>query len=415
MLLLYRLIFIAAFILGSPFLLIKAMAGHHGIKERLGFVPVRKSSNKLYWFHAASVGELKILSLLIPKITKDNNDIEIAVSTTTITGRNTAEKMFGDSAIIFIHPIELKSAINRMLERIRPERLIIAETELWPLSLSCAIGKNIDLYLINGRMSRRSSRLYKMIGKVIKPLLSRFKNVMVQTSDDEDRFRKLGASVVNVVGNIKYDQVLDNGEIKPISVMFESGGYLTFVAGSVRKGEDDILSNAIVTSFSENLPYRFILVPRHMKDVERLRANLTSRSISYSLWSEYNEDPIKDRTVLVVNTMGDLLGFYGIADIAFVGGSLVPIGGHDPVEPASLSKAVIFGPHMENAAEAAEALLKSGGANKVQNSDDIVKFLRSVGDKRDLLKEYGRLCREAVLSLTGATQKTVDILMKDYK
>jgi 3-deoxy-D-manno-octulosonic-acid transferase len=305
---LYRLIFILSIIFGAPFLLIKAMAGRHGIKERLGFVRARKSSGRLFWFHAASVGELKILSLVIPKIVQGHKGVEIAVSTTTITGRKMAEKLFGEFALVFIHPIELKSAVNRTLSRIKPERLIIAETELWPLCLSCALEKEIELYLINGRMSARSFRLYTIIRKIIRPLLSRFRNIMVQTADDADRFKKLGASVVSIVGNIKYDQVLDNKEINPPGIKFEPDDGLIFVAGSVRKGEDQILLDAIVASFAENLPYRFILVPRHMKDVGRLCAGLGSKSIKYALWSEYNREALSGRTVLVVNTMGDLPG-----------------------------------------------------------------------------------------------------------
>jgi 3-deoxy-D-manno-octulosonic-acid transferase len=149
-----------------------------------------------------------------------------------------------------------------------------------------------------------------------------------------------------------------------------------------------------------------------MKDVEGLCNKLKEESVEYALWSEYRGEPIHDQTVLVVNTMGELLSFYSISDIAFVGGSLVPIGGHDPVEPASLGKTVIFGPYMDNASEAATALLKSGGAIEVKNADHISDFIEMAGNNRDMLKERGERCKKAIISLSGATEKTIRLLME---
>jgi 3-deoxy-D-manno-octulosonic-acid transferase len=148
MLIIYRILFIIIIILGAPFFLLKALAGRHGIKERMGLIEKRKSTGRLFWFHAASVGELKILALIF-------GDIEFAVSTTTITGRSMAGKIFGDSVLIFLQPIEIKSAIKRTINRIKPERLIMVETELWPLMLTTAIEEGLKTFLINGRMSRK--------------------------------------------------------------------------------------------------------------------------------------------------------------------------------------------------------------------------------------------------------------------
>jgi 3-deoxy-D-manno-octulosonic-acid transferase len=150
-----------------------------------------------------------------------------------------------------------------------------------------------------------------------------------------------------------------------------------------------------------------------MKNVKALCGMLKEKSIEYLLWSEYDGEAVNEKTVLVVNTMGELIGFYNMADIGFVGGSLVPIGGHDPVEPASLGKTVLFGPHMDNASEAAHTLLKSGGALEVKSSDDILNFMATVCKKREVLREYGNICRNAVKSLSGASEKTVQLLMRE--
>lgn len=413
MLSIYRILSLIILTLGSPFFLVKALAGRHGIKERLGFIENRKSSGRLFWFHAASVGELKILALIIPKIKNMAGDIEFAVSTTTVTGRTMAKKLFGESVSVFLQPIEIKSAVKRTIDRIRPERLIVVETELWPLMLTTAIDCGLKAYLINGRMSRKSFRLYRLSRPLFSGALGGFERLMVQTADDAKRFEKLGAGNISVVGNIKYDQALGDTEIRVPRIEFEKPDNIKFVAGSIRKGEDDIFIKSIAASFDKNLPCQFIFVPRHMKDIDGICAKLATASIDSSLWSDYDGKVIGDKTVLIVNTMGELPGFYSMADIAFVGGSLVPIGGHDPVEPASLGKAVIFGPYMENASEAAAALLSSGGANQVRTSDDILNYIQDAGENRIVLKEKGEICKDAIKSLTGASRRTVELLMRE--
>lgn len=162
-----------------------------------------------------------------------------------------------------------------------------------------------------------------------------------------------------------------------------------------------------------SFPVNSFFVPRHMKDVDGICGKMEAVSIDNILWSDYDGQAFDDKTVLIVNTMGELPGFYSIADIAFVGGSLVPIGGHDPVEPASLGKAVVFGPHMENASEAAAALLSSGGAREVKDSDGILDFIQIAAKEKKSLKEKGERCREAIKSLTGASDRTVELLMRE--
>jgi 3-deoxy-D-manno-octulosonic-acid transferase len=233
MLVVYRIIIILIIIIGAPFFLLKALAGHHGIRERLGYINRRNSSGRLFWFHAASVGELKILALILPKIKNIADDIEFAVSTTTITGRTMAGKIFGESVAVFLQPIEIKSAIKRTINRIRPERLIMVETELWPLMLTTANERGLKTYLINGRMSRKSFKPYKFSRMLFSPALSRFEKLMVQTEEDAQRFEKLGAKNITVVGNVKYDQALDEKDISIPRIEFEKPDNIKFVAGSV--------------------------------------------------------------------------------------------------------------------------------------------------------------------------------------
>ena len=413
LLLLYRILFAAALILGSPFLLVKAILGRHGIRERFGHIKKRKSSNRLFWFHAASVGELKIISSIMPEISRQNSDIDFAISTTTASGNKRAEELFGNEAYIFLQPLELSSAINRVIAALNPEKLIIVETEIWPLLVTVAHASGVELYLINARMRENSFKAYRMIKPFTGYVLAKFAHILSQTETDTGRFMALGAEKTKTIGNLKYDQVLGNAESTGSTLNIASEDRVVFVAGSIRKGEYEIFADLIARSRERLLKVGFILVPRHMKDVDHICQVLSGRKVPYLLWSEVTDTDVDFEKVLLVNTMGQLRDFYRIADLAFVGGSLVPIGGHDPVEPAALGKPVIFGPHMDNAGEAAALLLKSQGAQEVTGVKDLFEMLDDSIHNRESLVRKGELCRTAVISMTGASKRTAKILLGD--
>lgn len=413
MLLLYRILFAVGLVLGSPFLLLKAVLGRHGVRERFGYIKRRESSGRLFWFHAASVGELKIISSIMPEITKLNDGIDFAISTTTASGRKRAIELFGSEAHVFLQPLELTSAIRRVLKTLNPEKLIIVETEIWPLLVTVARGSGVAPYLINARMSESSFRAYRTLKPFVRQVLAKFVRILSQTEADADRFKALGANNTETVGNLKYDQVLNDGEPVGSISNLASDDRLIFVAGSIRKGEYEIFADLIERSREKLLKVGFILVPRHMKDIDYVRQTLLGRRISFLLWSDVVNADFDFESVLLVDTMGRLRDFYRIADLAFVGGSLVPIGGHDPLEPAALGKPVIFGPYMDNAGEAAVLLLKSGGAVEVMGVDDLYEIIIESTQKRASLAEKGRLCRKAVVSMTGASKKTAHILLGD--
>ena len=410
MLSIYRILVVLVIVIISPYLLLKAIIGKHGIGERLGFVPERQSSGRLFWFHAASVGELKVLSTVIPEVKKLIPDLEIAVSTTTATGKRRAMELFGDNAIVIYQPLEIASAILRAIENLRPEKLISVETEIWPLWLSLASEMGVELNLINACLSSRSYRLYKLAWPLTRKILGKFSHILAQTKTDSDRFKKLGAKNVEVIGNTKFDQALILSDATKSTLNCKGHDFLTFVAGSVRRGEDIIIAEAISKSLEEKLPIFYILVPRHMKDLDNICGHLSSRQIGYKLWSESRDHGIDPESVLIVNTMGELTSFYKSADLTFVGGSLVPIGGHDPAEPAALGKPVLFGPYMENAQEAASLLIKSGGANVVDDSDELFDALKEAYVNRASLPQKGSRAKEVILSRSCFSKKIAAII-----
>lgn len=415
MLLLYRIVFVLVLIAGSPYLLIRAIWGRHGISERFGFIPKRESSGRLFWFHAASVGELKVLSSIIPEIKRLLPGVEIAVSTTTATGKKRATELFGKEALIFYQPLELNSAILRTLENLRPEKLILVETEIWPLLISTVFDAGVEINLINARMSRKSFRIYSLFWPFISKILARFTHILAQTEDDARRYGSLGATDPRVVGNMKYDQVLANSGGRKSPPKIKDKRNLIFVAGSIRRGEDRIFADIIAQAMEASLPVFFVLVPRHMKDLGELEEHLRSNKVPFRLWTESRKRKIDPGSVLIVNTMGELTDFYKSSDLAFVGGSLVPIGGHDPTEPAALGKPVIFGHYMDNAQAAARLLIECGGAVTVRNGADILRVLYHAVENRAALQERGKRCREAIRSMAGISRKIAGILVENHR
>jgi len=409
LLLLYRAIFFLIVLIGSPYLLIKAIWGKHGISERLGIISARRSIGRLFWFHAASVGELKVLSTVIPELKKILPEVEIAISTTTATGKRRARQLFPD-AFIFLQPLEINSAILRVVENLRPEKLILVETELWPLLINTVADRGVEIFLINARMSARSFKFYRWFRTLVSKTISRITGILAQSQLDADRFAHLGAGRIQVVGNTKFDQVFTESLGKESAITPPANDLLVFVAGSVRKGEDEIFADVIASSLLKKLPVFFALAPRHMKDVGELRGHLNARNIAHSLWTQTGRDGVDFDSVLIVDTMGDLTSFYKSADLAFVGGSIVPIGGHDPAEPAALAVPVLFGPHMENADFAARLLLKRGAASEVRNADDIIRAIENAFKDRQALKERGLRGREAIASAAGVSSKLASII-----
>lgn len=402
-------------ILGSPYLLLKALFGNHGVGERFGYIRTRKTVSPLIWFHAASVGELKNLASLIPAISGIDRNLEFAISTTTITGKRRAIEIFGDKAGVFLQPLELKSAIRRAARRLNPTKLILVETELWPLMIYEISAMKIPIFLVNARMSSDSFRKYRMSRFLFSPLVRKFRMIFAQTEDDEKRFRMLGADHVEVAGNLKYDQALSEEVPVKSRLNIDAAGKLIFVAGSIRKGEDEILADVIIAARELGMNFGFILVPRHMKKLNDVAATLEKKGIEYKLRSKIDRQDISLDCVLLVDTMGELRDFYALADLAFVGGSMVPIGGHDPLEPAAIGKPVVFGPFMENAREAAENLLESGGAATVESREDLIAVLRRALSDPNELKLKGELCRKTILSMAGASEKVARYVVEGTK
>jgi 3-deoxy-D-manno-octulosonic-acid transferase len=409
------------FVVSFPYLLLRAAWGKHGIKERMGFLSKEKlkkiPSKKVIWFHAASVGEIKVLSTIIPQIRKDHPEYALVVSTITKTGRNEAERILKQVEFVFLLPVDLKKFVRRAWDKIKPEALILVETELWPNLIGEAKNRGSLVVMINGRVSYRSFRRYLVVRGLIAQTLSRFDLLCVQSEEYKERLIRLGASPdkIKVTGNLKYDRLLyarqtsDRDQLKRKLGIADK--YLVIIGGSIRTGEEQILLRVFSRLKSKKNNLLFILAPRHLNKLNEVEKTLSGMSLSFIRRSQLDGNIRSDQPdVILLDTMGELSGLYALADVAFVGGSLVPVGGHNLLEPAIYGVPVIFGPYIDHFKEETKILIESGGGIQVKNEEELIlKLSRLIEDKESRLK-LGENAKTAIGKETGVSKRTTDLI-----
>jgi 3-deoxy-D-manno-octulosonic-acid transferase len=417
----YNLLLNLAFILSSPYLLLRAAWGKHGIKERMGFLSPDKqekiSSKKVIWFHAASVGEIKALSPIIPQVRKDHPEYALVVSTITKSGRKEAEKILKEIEFVFLLPIDLKRFVRRALDKIRPEALILVETELWPNLIGEAKKRGCIIAMINGRISRRSFKRYLAVRSLFKQTLSRFDLLCVQSEEHKERLIRLGArpDKIKVTGNLKFDRLLHVSESSSKDQLKKKLGipdkYLVIIGGSIRSGEEQILLRVFVKLKSEKNELIFILAPRHLDKLNEVERILSGMKLSFVRRSKLDGNIRSDQPdVILLDTMGELSGLYALADVAFVGGSLVPVGGHNLLEPAIYGVPVIFGPYTDHFKEEAKILIESGGGIQVKSEEELtLKLSRLIADPEKRVRS-GKSAKTAIWKETGVSKRTTDLI-----
>jgi len=378
-----------------------------GWGQRLGWADFRRAD---YWLHAASVGEVQAALPVLQALRRRHPDADILVTTVTPTGAEKLRSLLGDSVRHSYLPIDLPGAVGRFLSGVRPRAGIIMEVELWPNLLLGAARRGIPLYLANARMSERSVRRYRRLGVLTARVLSAFTAIAAQTAADAERFRRLApAARVTETGNVKFD-VLPPVDLEPrsreIARLAAADRRPVWVAGSTREGEEGLLLDA-----HERLRRRFpdavlILVPRHPERFDGVERLCRERAIGVRRRSAGQPVQAGD-AVLLGDTMGELQAYYAAGRVAFVGGTLVPVGGHNVLEPAAVGRAVVVGPHVENVAAAVEmlrseaALLQVGGAAEL--ADALAGCMAQDG--------HGRLRGERGAALVGANRGSVQRLL----
>jgi 3-deoxy-D-manno-octulosonic-acid transferase len=374
------------------------------------------SSSPTAWFHGVSVGEIHLLRQVIAAFRKRHPDWECVVSTTTDTGFAEAEKRFPDLPVLW-WPFDFSWAVRRALLRVRPSLVVLAEGELWPNFLLTAHAHGIPVAVINGRMSPRSCRRYQRLGHLTRALLSRVQLIAAQTEEYATNYRALGAAAerVSVTGNVKYDGVAtDRGNPRTTELRRLLGltpDSLVWIAGSTQAPEEEIALDIFRRLQSEHPNLHLLLVPRQKERFDEVAALLRGTGVPFVRRSEISGKSAPHHPVILVDTIGELGALWGLADVAFVGGSLDGRrGGQNMIEPAAYGTAVVFGPHVWNFRDTAERLVRAGASIQVQDRAGLETAVRRIlHDTAERLR-LGSAAQELVLTQQGATERTIDLL-----
>ena len=358
-----------------------------------------KSEKPYIWLHCSSVGEINLSDALIKKLLAEREE-DILISIFTDTGYETAQNKYSkEERIKLIYfPLDCKKEIRKILKRIDLKLLILIETEIWPNLISCAKKKG-KIILVNGRISDKSFGRYMKLKRILKNVLDKIDNFYMQTPLDKERIETIGAdsSKVFVTGNLKFDIELQNyseEEKNELKEIIKAEGRKIFVAGSTRTGEDEVILDA----FGHLKDYMLVLVQIHLDRSEKIEDLLIKRKIKFSKYSSCLEGKLEKSEVIIVDKMGVLRKFYSVCDTAFVGGTLVNIGGHSLLEPLFYRKTPIFGKYLQNVKDIADEILKRGIGFKVDSSEDIAVSIGEI--------DNGHVKTEEIEKFFAANQNT---------
>ncbi len=380
------------------------------IKERLGFrLPEKGNQTNSLWLHAVSVGEVLSLQNLILRLKQKHPDWAIYFSTLTNTGMRVAREKLASVDQIFFIPLDFPFIVRKFFNTLQPKLFILAESEFWPILLKEAKRKTKGVLLINGRISHRSFRRYLRFRFLARKILENIDLFLMQTEDDKERLEKMGMHPENVraVSNLKSEielPLLNDGELAQIKKELGiSSKKKIIVAGSTRKGEEIKLLKAFEKARGVRENLSLILAPRHPERFEEVVRTCLNYPFQVKRRTQISAESEWD--ILVLDTLGELAQIYALGDLAFIGGSLVPWGGHNLLEPAFYRKPIFFGPHMKNFSYLSKKFVQSGAARVVFSEEELLEMFLMQNESS--LKEMGDRAKETLDSLQGATEKTI--------
>ena len=387
------------------------------IPERFGFVP-RAPDGVAVWVHAVSVGESLAALPLIRKLLEQHPGA-VLVTTTTPTGSERVRAALGERVLHTYAPYDLPGAVARFLGRVRPARVVVMETELWPNLFAALAQRGVPLVIANARLSPRSFAGYRRVRKFARATLAHCAAIAAQTEADAERFRAIGAEParVRVLGNLKFDLEMPESLVRAGQALRQRWGAArpVWIAASTHEGEEDVVLRAhriLLKRFPDAL---LVLVPRHPQrfdGVARLVEKSALRSLRRSALppAEAAAPPLGELQVLLGDSMGELPMYLGAADVAFIGGSLVEVGGHNVLEPAALGLPVLFGPHMFNFEQARALLLERGAARQVDDVLGLEPALAALLQDAAAREAMGRAGREVMRANRGALQRLLGLI-----
>jgi len=414
-----RIFYSALWYLLLPFLFLRlwlrgrqAPAYRQRWKERMAWGYRPGTLKNSLWVHAVSVGETLAAVPMIERLLADYPDTPLLVTTTTPTGSERVKALFGDRVTHVYCPWELPTALNRFLRAFDPKTVIVLETELWPNLCAAVKRHGAKLMLMNGRLSEKSYRGYRKFPRLVRPMMARFDALAVQTPVEAKRYVALGAwpERVHAIGSVKFDMSLDDAVRQAAGDLRAAiGERPVWIAASTHPGEDEPVL-AAHKALLETAPQTLLmLVPRHPERFDSVAQLVRQQGLGLARRSK--QDTIAaDTQVYLADTMGELLMLFGVAAVAFVGGSLVPVGGHNLLEPAGWGKPVLTGPHLHNFTAISNLLDDAGALTLVDNADALAIALQALFRYPDQRQRQGQAAAAVVEANRGALEKGLKLI-----
>lgn len=427
----YNIALLAALVASAPWWLwcmATTQKYREGLLERLGRLPgwiadlrARADGRQTVWLHAVSVGEVLAVGRLIAEMGRAFPGHQVVISTTTRTGQALARERFGANRVFYC-PLDLPWAVRAYLDALKPRLLVLAETEFWPNLLNGCFRRGIPVAVVNARVSDRSWPRYRRLRRLWRPMLSRLARVLAQTETDAERLRALGCAPerVLVAGNLKFDvrAASESGATRLLRAL--AGDLRLVVAGSTLEGEESALLEAWPRLLAADPRLAMVLAPRHPERFGAVADLLAQSGVSWARRSTWGKEgsrsvaagkpaPLVAGEVVLLDTIGELASVYSLAEVAFVGGSLVSAGGHNPLEPAQFGVPIVMGPHYANFRAIAEDLL-AHHALCITGKEELAATLTELLEDRPAAEAMGARAKEVFSQQAGATARCVDAL-----
>jgi 3-deoxy-D-manno-octulosonic-acid transferase len=422
---LYNMALGGAIVVGAPFWIpwvLLSRKRRANFLDRLGIrgvpEPPPAGDRPTVWIHAVSVGETLASAPLFHRLRERTPEARLLLSNVTITGRATAEKILsGTTDGRFFFPFDLPGLCGRFLDRIRPDVVVVVETEIWPNFLAACAHRGIPVVIVNGRLSERSFRGYLRFRWFFGQVLLTLQAISAQTLEDADRFLRLGAdpAIVTVGGNLKFDVSPPGGGATSLTVLLErekASGTRWIVAGSTHEGEEAAVLRVLLAARRKDPGLKLLLAPRHPERFAEVESLLRQEGVPTARRTGIPEGVDRlEEAVLLLDTVGELSSAYAAADLAFVGGSLVPKGGHNVLEPAWHGVPTIVGPHMENFREIADAFLAAGALLQVAGEEELSAVVCRFAETPGTFGEIGRKGKDLLVEFRGASERNASVVL----
>jgi 3-deoxy-D-manno-octulosonic-acid transferase len=425
MFILYNILLLVAAVFAVPYYAVrmiltgkyrKSLGPKFGFTDAAVFHAMQGSPR--IWIHAVSVGEVTAAAPVVASLRARYKDACIVLSTSTETGQEMARRIVPDVTAIIYYPLDIPLVVRKVLRRVKPDIFIPTETELWPNFIRICREMGVKIVMINGRISPRSFKKYSLTRFFWKDILGAIEEIGVISETDGARLEALGmpSSRIRVLGNAKYDSLAAKaspqlrGEIMERLNMQE--GDRSLVAGSTHEGEEEVVLSVYKRLLNPYPDMKLIIVPRHVERGPAVHAAVRGRGFADAIsLTEINAGKRRaDERVIVIDAIGELFAVYSLASVVFCGGSLVPKGGQNILEPAAWGKVVFYGPHMDDFRDEKELLEKSGAGITVTGADDLGEKILAILSDREELAARGERGRRVVAANAGAAERYAEMI-----